>query len=268
MKTVIPKTFLLGYSDVDFAAIIEYLEYSGQREFIADWQQASKEGISNGEVLCSFYAKMCYAALTTKKNLNISRTRAVKDNLIGTLANGHGSVFEHFWINFITTDCSRVFTHELVRHRVGTAFSQTSGRYVRIEDPSIVFDPILKPIEGIAAEFMDAYNAFITKATEALKLNESDNFDYKKKATSALRRFGFNGQSNEIGWSANIRTLRQLIMLRTSRHAEWEIRLVFNQVYELLKAKVPLMFHDAKERMVDGCNEVYGMVLQPFEKES
>ena len=91
-------------------------------------------------------------------------------------------------------------------------------------------------------------------------------FDRKKKITSALRRFAPNGQSNEIAFTLNLRTLRHTIMVRTARHAEWEIRKVFEQVYLLLKDKYPTIFHGAKEALYEGILEITGMKLQPYEK--
>lgn len=52
-----------------------------------------------------------------------------------------GSVIEHHVTNWIFADVSRVFTHELVRHRVGTAFSQESLRYVRLNDLGLWLPP-------------------------------------------------------------------------------------------------------------------------------
>lgn len=43
---------------------------------------------------------------------------------------GHGSVLEHTVFGLILTGVSRSLTHELVRHRAGTAYSQLSQRYV------------------------------------------------------------------------------------------------------------------------------------------
>ena len=103
---------------------------------------------------------------------------------------------------------------------------------------------------------------------QEMGLNEMKDSTKKKKITSALRRIAPNGQSNEIGFSVNLRTLRHTIMMRTGRHAEWEIRLVFNQLYLLLKDKYPYIFYGAKEEMVDGLLEVSGMKMQPYEKES
>lgn len=176
------------------------------------------------------------------------------------------SVWEHCVINFIATDVSRVLTHELVRHRAGWAYSQTSGRYVRGDDLDLVFDPILDPvkkeIENITGIIKEHYLEMVAK----LGLDEMTDFAKKKKLTSALRRILPNGQSNEIAFSVNLRSLRHFVMVRTSRHAEWEIRVVAEQVYDLVKARFPLVFYGAKEEVVEGVKEISGMRLQPYEK--
>ncbi len=41
---------------------------------------------------------------------------------------------EHSTVTFALCNVSRIFTHELVRHRAGTAFSQESQRFVRLDD--------------------------------------------------------------------------------------------------------------------------------------
>lgn len=277
---VTPKTFLIGYTTIDAEAVNNYLAAVGATSFVDEMNQAAAAGLGDAEVLCSLYAKLCYASLTTGRNSNISSTRSIPDNVAATLSHGHGSVFEHVNLNFVTTDCSRVFTHEMVRHRVGTAFSQQSGRYVRAEQLRFVRDPLLEEIE----EDLEQYLQLIQGLYENLEMRfglKTPDAEYiksrryyapavkdmvaKKKLTSALRRLLPEGRANEIGWSINIRALRHTLMLRTSRHAEREIRLVFNQVWEIVSKKWPLLFSDAKTEMVDGLLEVTGMIMQPYE---
>lgn len=125
MNFVLPQTYLIGATAVDFKNLEQYLKDTDQLKFREDIGEAITQGLSDGEILCSFYAKLCYASLTTKKNKNISKIRSIEDNLKSIYDTGHGSVIEHCTLNFVTRNCSRVFTHELVRHRAGTAFSQT-----------------------------------------------------------------------------------------------------------------------------------------------
>lgn len=117
-----PQVFLIGYTGVDMEGMKAYLQATGQEQFLQELTRAELEGVSPAESLISFYAKLCYKSLVVGKNDNITRVRAVEKNIKGILASAHGSVLEHVQINFVVTNCSRVFTHELVRHRVGTAF--------------------------------------------------------------------------------------------------------------------------------------------------
>lgn len=260
-----PQVFFVGETVIDAEGVSDYLEASGNGDFIYSMNEAGAAGLTDAEILCSLFAKLCYASLTLGKNKNLSRVRDIPDNLRSIIDSAHGSVFEHVSFNFVATNVSRVFTHELVRHRVGAAYSQTSGRYVRGDEVNLVFDPILEPVrmqvEQAVKQVEDLYNQMVKK----LKLDEMQDFDKKKKLTSALRRILPNGQSNEIAFTMNLRTLRHTIMVRTSRHSEWEIRKVFEKVYLLLKDRYKHFFSDAKEREVDGIMEVYGMRLQPYE---
>jgi len=252
-----PKVFMIGETCANMSGIREYLEYTQQVGFLDSWNSCE---LTEAEKLTSLFAKLCYKSLVVGKNENISKVRAIHDNLIGTLESAHGSVFEHCVLNFVATDVSRILTHELVRHRAGWAYSQTSGRYVKSE-LKFVFDPILKDVESEVRELLEHVEKKYKQLSEKMMPGRD-----KKKITSALRRILPNGQSNEIGISINLRAIRHFVMIRTSRHAEWEIRKVAGQIYELVKKKYPLIFYGAKEQMIDGMLEISGMKLQPYEE--
>lgn len=268
-----PETFLIGCTQPDIGGLANYLRSTGQESFLNDFSEAVNDPAVSEMALVSFYAKLCYRSLVTGKNSNVSRIRDIEDNIKGCFDSGHGSVFEHVTLNFITTNCSRVFTHELVRHRVGLAFSQTSGRYCTVEDAELVLPPELDDIDlaapqddlagliGVEMNGMLAdIKAKIAKWRATLKLDDpSTDFATKKRLTSALRRIMPNGATNEIGWSCNIRSLRHVIEMRTSRHAEWEIRKVFHDVAEIVRERWPLILYRGKCESVDGLNEWTGL---------
>ncbi len=267
MKFVEPRTFMIGHTTVDENGLRAYLEHTNQIEFLESYHAAIQDGLSPEEALTSFYAKLCYKSLVLGFNDNVSRVRDVKSNIENCLKTGHGSVFEHVWFNFVTTNCSRVLTHELVRHRIGVAFSQTSGRYCRIDSIDFVTDPLLADVEGeieaIVTKIQESYKSMAE--TIGLSGDTGMAFPLKKKITSALRRIAPNGQANEIGWSVNIRALRHILMMRTSRHAEREIRLMFNEVYQIVKERYPLLVSDAVEEEIDGLLEIRGMKMQQYD---
>jgi thymidylate synthase (FAD) len=297
---VSPQTFLTGFTTAHMPGLEAYLAATNQTDFLESWQAAKDEGLSDGECLCSFYAKLCYASLVLGKNNNLTRVRDIPSNLENVLDVGHSSVLGHATLNFVTTSCSRILTHELVRNHVGTEFSQTSGRYVRLDKINLVHDSILDDCKDLltGAVTNDEDTIYLIECRKGLRVpapafpqaaanyclgnflvgpgganprdarwvpNDKLPFDKKKKLTSAIRRIAPNGQSNEIGWSINLRALRHVIQMRTGRHAEWEIRLVFNQVYDLVAEKFPKIFCDAKIEDVDGLKEISGMRTQPYQ---
>ena len=139
-------------------------------------------------------------------------------------------------------------THELVRHRPGTAISQESLRFVRLADIPFWF-----PDWALAdAELMKRATALLEQMEEFqlwmaghFGLDEEGvPFHEKKHKTSFMRRFAPDGVATGLLWTANIRTLRHTIEARTDAGAEEEIRLVFGKIAELMRAEAPALFGD------------------------
>ena len=263
-QLVKPEVYLVGYSTIDPVGLGEYLKNSGNKEFMKTVIAAREAGISEAETLISAAAKLCYASLSVGHNDNITRVRDIPENLKATWDQGHGSVWEHCNINFIVRNCSRVYTHEQVRHRVGVAYSQTSGRYVRGSNIDFIHDPILDEVKDDIQDLLSVIQTRYNQMVEKLGLDKMTDFTLKKKLTSALRRILPNGQSNEIFMSLNLRSLRHIVQMRTSRSAEWEIRYIYDQVYRILKDRFPLLFYGAVEQEIDGLLEISGMKNQPY----
>jgi thymidylate synthase (FAD) len=164
----------------------------------------------------------------------------------------HGSVLEHASYSFAFRHVSRVFTHELVRHRAGSAFSQESLRYVRLTDIGFRVPEALEPIRDQVISLVEQLEEFQVSAADALGLDdEGVPFAVKKEITSALRRLAPIGLSTDIMWTANVRTLRHVIEMRTAPGAEEELRQVFDRVAEIMCAEAPNLFQDFR-RQDDG----------------
>jgi len=147
-------------------------------------------------------------------------------------------------------------THELVRHRAGVAISQESLRYVRPRELRMTLvpgselarmsnlDEVTRALEATQA----AYEKFAGETISA-----DMGFDDKKAWTSALRRILPDGIATTIVWSANHRTLRWVLEMRTAPGAEAEMRYVFDTVGEILQRDHPLLYHDfVKKPHADG----------------
>ncbi len=267
MSFVKPRVYLVGYTQIDRPGLLCYLEHTDNLRFLDYVNEAvQKYKLSDGEILCSLYAKLCYKSLSPGHNTNITNVRNIYDNLLKCIESAHIGVFRHFNLNFIVTDCARIFTHEQVRHSAGVAYSQTSGRYCRLpEEFSFIMPPELEGLEPEIQEYLEHAQRTYSELCKKTGLDNPDmSFNKKKKITSALRRLMPEGLAVELGITINIQALRHTIMMRTSRAAEWEIRYIYNQIYQIIKQKYPLLVHDARTEMVDDLFEITGMTIQPY----
>ena len=67
-----------------------------------------------------------------------------------------------------------------------------------------------------------------------------------------MRRLAPIGLATTIGWSANRRTIRWVLEMRTHPSAEEEIRLVFGKVGEIVIKRYPNLFGDFTVAVEDG----------------
>jgi len=199
----------------------------------------------NAETLIEMAGRLCYESFEVGLNPNVTKIRGSnQEYLENILVKGDGSVVEHGVASFAFLNVSRVLTHELVRHRVGVAISQESLRYVRLKEikmwlPDELTDAQKEAMLRAAKESEAAY----AKLADSIPWDKM-NMDAKKRMTSALRRILPDGLATNIIWSANHRTLRWVIEMRTDPAAEVEIRMLFDEVGALCKREWPNLYQD------------------------
>jgi thymidylate synthase (FAD) len=116
---------------------------------------------------------------------------------------------------------------------------------VRLTDIGFRLPPILEPMREKVLSIVEQLEEFQVSAARELGLDEEGvPFHVKKEVTSALRRLAPIGLSTDIIWTANIRTLRHVIEMRTAEGAEEELRLVFDQVAQIMCREAPNLFQD------------------------
>jgi thymidylate synthase (FAD) len=245
MTETVPSVFLVARPSIDLDGMRAYLEEVGG----ASWLDRSADGaeaVNGGELIAEFAGRLCYRSWEPGLNKNVTRVRTDRQAYFANvLQSFHGSVLEHASYSFAFRQVSRVFTHELVRHRAGSAFSQESLRYVRLTDIGFRVPPALEPVREQVISLVETLEEFQVSAAEALGLDEEGlPFSVKKEITSALRRLAPIGLSTDILWTANVRTLRHVIEMRTALGAEEELRLVFDQVARTMLAEAPHLFQD------------------------
>ena len=243
-----PQVFLIGESTVNKEGLSAFLTHLGAPE----WSSNAPTDI---ELFTEVYGRACYKSFGTELNPNLTRVRGSNETYISNvIEKGDGSVLEHGVVNFFFCDVSRVFTHELVRHRVGTAMSQESLRYVRLTDLDW-YAPICIQENAAAMTIfektMDGLSNLQKDLSELYELDTTNDFNFKKQITSAMRRIAPIGLATNIGWSCNMRTLRHVIEMRTDPGAEEEIRIVFSKVADIAIERWPNLFADYEVDIID-----------------
>lgn len=265
MRETTPKTYLIAEPRVNWAEVDTYLASVGGTSWL---DRVGQSNARDAELLVEFAGRSCYRSWEPGLNANVTKVREDSgDYLENILSSKHGAVLEHAQFTFMFQDVSRVFTHELVRHRAGVAISQESLRYVRLTDLGFRIPPILDRMQEEVVSIVERLEEFQRDAAEAFGLDdEGVPFHYKKEVTSALRRLAPIGLSTSIVWSANVRTLRHVIAQRTAPSAEEEIRLVFDQVARTMQQACPLLFNDFDAVTVDPDNVDVPAWVPEYEK--
>jgi len=251
MELTKPKVIKIAETRIDRDGVHAMLQALG---ISRKGEERFSQMVDNGETLCELAGRMCYESFELGLNPNVTKIREdSKDYFKNLLTKGDGSVCEHGSASFVFLGVSRIFTHELARHRVGIAISQESLRYVRPKEIQMFLPDDLDPqlreaMVKVAERTEDAYR----ELEESIPWAELQ-MDTKKRLTSALRRILFDGIATNVVWTANFRTLRWVIEMRTDPSAEVEIRLVFDQVAQICKKDYPLLFQDfERKELADG----------------
>jgi thymidylate synthase (FAD) len=247
MRKVEPEIFLVGRPKLDYDAIAAYLREVGGESWL---ERLDRDQLDNDpQNLAELAGRICYRSWEPGLNPNVSRVREDQVKYLeNILASAHGSVLEHVSFTFVLHNVSRVFTHEVSRHRTGTAISQESLRFVRLDEIPFWFpewarhDPeLMKRATALLAD-MEAFQGWMAEHfrldDDGVKMHE------KKHKTSFMRRFAPDGVATGLVWTANIRALRHTIEARTDAGAEEEIRLVFGKIAEIMRAEAPALFGD------------------------
>jgi thymidylate synthase (FAD) len=282
MKFTKPRAILLADTAVDHDGMSDFLLSVGAHVVDEDADSVDlweTDAPTDGEEVTEVAGRMCYRSFRPALNPNLSKVREGNaPYLKNILDSGHGSVLEHASVTFAFMGVSRVFTHELVRHRAGTAFSQESLRFVRLEELCAWFPddfgvPVMEELYDALVKaghmpnrdeqrrawamqrsrwlrevFKDTFahlEGVQQRIGNELMLNELDGgFHVKKRITSAMRRMAPIGLGTAIICTANHRAWRHMVNMRTNPGAESEIRLVFASVARQLRDRFPNMYQD------------------------
>jgi thymidylate synthase (FAD) len=173
------------------------------------------------------------------------------------LGKRHFSVLEHASATFRIEGGSRVFTHELVRHRFISP-SQESQRYVVYADKPAIGD---KSARKKTTNYSFVLPDSVRRAKMADKEGEAASA-YEKAVMNCyeiyerLLDMGVppedaryilpNATVSQIVITANFRELRHFFCVRTHPRAHWEIREIALEMLKIMLNEAPIVFGDFK----------------------
>jgi thymidylate synthase (FAD) len=192
--------------------------------------------------------------------------RSVDDHIRQIKVQKHGSVLEHASIGVFIEGVSRGLSHELVRHRAGTAYSQRSTRYTDEDDAAVVLEPYQaallekviagtatlreqQTIEHLITGCRIGFQHYRVQVEMYLDLNPKQlkGVGLRKWARGKARQVLPNALETRLTMTANCRAWRQILEERGGEGAEPEIRRLANLIYETIRPFAPTVFEDYED---------------------
>jgi len=188
----------------------------------------------NPEKNVALAARLCYSD-DGAEELEAKMTQKDMNNLVRKVVGlGHYSTLEHTYFYFHIV-CSRVASHQLVRHRIGVSYSQRSQRYVKEDN----FDYIIPPKIAKNKKAADDFRDWMEKGRKMYNEMLADDIPAEDA------RFVLPTVKTNLMVSYNARSLYHFFSLRCCSRAQWEIRSLANQMLKQVKEIAPVLFEKA-----------------------
>ena len=234
-----PKVFVIG--------VTQPVE-QGFENFIAERTLAyARDYPLTTESIAVFSGSVCYDSFHNPAH----RTDAeyLQQQIV---ANKHESVIEHLVINFAVCHLPRSTQLELVRHRVGVAYSFRSQRFTDswlefIEPPLMHARDTYKQI---CVNTFDQYEGLIRCISDEPLGDEVEGTLRRKRIKEAARAILGNNIGSDGVVSINARALRHIIKMRTDLHAEAGIREFAHALYTAALPYLPAVLADVTSEEV------------------
>lgn len=240
-------------------------------------------------------ARLCYSSASIEELRDKVTPEDAERFLKMILEIGHGSILEHSSITFGIEGVSRSLTHQLVRHRIGSSYSQKSQRYVSEGQFEYIIPKPIAKYEALKADYIQSmerlqedYNHLTLslmieqikeqietgytneKVQEALScalekeeivqtLKETDKKLYSKLEKIAIENARYvlpNACETKIQVTMNVRALFNFFKERLCDRAQEEIRDLSFEMWKACMEISPTIFKYAVPTCVHGkCKE-------------
>jgi thymidylate synthase (FAD) len=199
---------------------------------------------SDPERVVEAAGRVCYMSFGARQH-----RQSTGDYLSHIIAQGHDSVLEHANFTVLVDGLTRALSHQLVRHRIGFAYSQLSQQYHDESDAEFIEPPWLDDDPALREQWSrwnDATHAMyetLLKSGADTDLSQTLNpRELQRFVRSMARSVLPNATPTTLVVTGNARAWRNLLRSRGDTAGDLEMRNYCVSVYRLLYAAAPNLF--------------------------
>ena len=257
------KVHIVGRPQFDIQEFFAFLADAGM-----SWRRTGD--VAQAQELIEAAGRVCYMSFGPSQS---ERTNA---EYIGNLVRmGHESVLEHVNWSFVISGISRALSHQIVRHRVGFAFSQLSQQYHDETNASFSMPAELEghPLAEAAWEravstAREAYLEILHVLDQHDDHSSSDlsTRESRRAIRSAARSVLPGCTETTVFMTANARALRHFFTVRGGIPGDREMRDLAVEIFRAVSREAPAVFFDFKiARLSDGSEMVQRFETKPLD---
>lgn len=183
----------------------------------------------DADEVCAAAGRSCYSEEPAHYLLGTGDAEKSLSRIVGM---GHHSVIEHASFTFSVEGVSRALTHQLVRHRIAS-FSQQSQRYVSLNEPTYVVPITVSGDPDREKVYKDTMDTIWNAYGRLMELGVPP---------EDARYLLPNGCTTNITITMNARELLHFFSLRCCNRAQWEIRMMADEMQRLCREVSPTIF--------------------------
>ena len=231
------RVYVVGRTKVDLDALEAFLADN-------DLVWFRDEEARDAEIIVEAAGRVCYMSFTDDKSkMRFPNVKYVR-NLI---QQEHESVLEHASWTFLLDGVSRALSHQLVRHRVGFAFSQLSQQYHDESEAAFVVPHGINPKSSGFEIWKSSLRQALLAYREALSSvgsTESSTREQTRHKRSVARSLLPNATSTTLAVTANARALRHFFRVRGTIEGDYEMRALCVEMLKQIRSDAPSLFQD------------------------
>ncbi len=148
------------------------------------------------------------------------------------------AMMDHVVYMFEIEDCSRVTTHQLVRHRA-VSYDQESQRFSAATREGVITPPSIQSNEAAFKAYDEALKS-VYAAYEKMVAAGIPKEDARYILPSAIK--------TKLVMTLNARSLMHMVWQRTALQAQWEIRELATTLHDLARGATPEIWTKIIER--------------------